>query len=87
MKSLIVGVICFIASSWCFSQEVLILDEERNPIANVAAFNIIKTKSSLSDNSGIINLSRFVKSDTLFFQHPSYKLKKIKKSDMSLLSP
>ena len=40
-----------------FSQEVVVIDNEKNPIPNVSAFNQTKTKSVLSDNDGVINLS------------------------------
>jgi len=65
-----------------FSQEVVVIDNEKNPIPNVSAFNQTKTKSVLSDNDGVINLSRFLASDTILFQHPNYELKEIKKSSI-----
>ena len=66
-----------------FSQERIVVDNEKNPISNVSAFNSLKTKSALSNSEGIINLSRFLLNDTIIFQHPSYKLKKTVKSRIS----
>ena len=43
----------------------------------------MKTKSALSNNDGIINLSRFLSDDTIIFQHPSYKIKKIVKKNIN----
>ena len=63
-------------------QEFIIIDKENNPISNVAAFNETNTKSSLSNNDGIINLSRFMIDDLIVFQHPNYQIKKIKKSEI-----
>jgi len=66
-------------SLFSFGQKVIIIDKQNNPIANVSAFNLSKTKSSLSNNDGIINLSRFFNNDTICFQHPNYKFTKILK--------
>ncbi|MBF25045.1 MAG: hypothetical protein CMP49_00785 [Flavobacteriales bacterium] len=63
-------------------QNTTIIDGNKNPIANVSAFNKLKTKSILSNSEGVINLSRFVKDDTIYFQHPQYEIKKICKSDI-----
>ena len=65
------------------SQERMVVDNERNPISNVSVFNSMKTKSALSNNDGIINLSRFLSDDTIIFQHPSYKIKKIVKKNIN----
>tara|TARA_B100001142_G_scaffold191403_1_gene190483 strand:+ start:17958 stop:20453 length:2496 start_codon:yes stop_codon:yes gene_type:complete len=65
------------------SQEKIVVDGERNPISNVSAFNSLKTKSALSNNDGIINLSRFLYNDTIIFQHPGYKTKKIVKKNIN----
>ena len=62
-----------------WGQEILILDEEKNPIRNVAVFNSKNTKSTLSNSEGFVNLSRFEKTELLTMQHPNYKEKKIVK--------
>ena len=63
-------------------QEVIIIDNSKNPIINVSAFNINKTKSVLSDGNGVINLSRFLPSDTIVLQHPNYRVRKLLKSNV-----
>ena len=78
---LILGV--FFISFSGLSQEIIILDERKNPIPNVSGFNLLKTKSTLSNREGIINLSRFLLTDTICFQHPNYKFIKILKKDIS----
>ena len=78
MKAVFV-LLMFLVPLLSFSQELIIIDEQKNPIANVSAFNLSKTKSALSNNEGIINLSRFSNNDTVCFQHPNYKFKKILK--------
>ena len=65
-----------------FAQEITVVDPQNNPIPNVAAFNSLKTKSSLSSTDGTINLSRFSPKDTLFFQHPNYEILKIEKASI-----
>ncbi|RPG58004.1 MAG: hypothetical protein CBD51_005780 [Flavobacteriales bacterium TMED191] len=62
-----------------WGQEILILDEEKNPITNVAVFNSKNTKSALSNSEGFVNLSRFEKTELLTMQHPNYEEKKIVK--------
>ena len=76
---IIITLLCFFFSS---GQEVLVVDEENNPVVNVSVFNSAKTKSALSNKDGVVNLSRFLSSDTIFMQHPNYKLKKILKSSV-----
>ena len=64
------------------TQEFIVIDTEKNPISNVAAFNESNTKSSLSNNDGVINLSRFMIDEVIVFQHPNYQIKKIQKSSI-----
>ena len=77
--------VVFILIQDAFGQEIIIVDEQNNPIINVSAFNVSKTKSILSNNDGIINLSRFLASDTIYLQHPNYKLKKLTKDQLGAL--
>ena len=65
-----------------YGQEIIVIDDKNNPIVNVSAFNFLKTKSVLSSHNGIINLSRFLSSDTIYLQHPNYKLKKLTKNKL-----
>ena len=83
MKIWRLSIFIFILSYVTHGQEFIIIDQENNPVSRVAAFNIAKTKSALSNSDGIINLSRFLDDDTLFFQHPGYEIKSIKKVEIS----
>ena len=49
----------FVLSIIAKGQEVIVIDQENNPVSKVAAFNSSKTKSSLSNSEGIINLSGY----------------------------
>ena len=64
------------------TQEFIVIDEQNNPISNVAAFNLSNTKSSLSNNDGVINLSRFIIGEIVVFQHPNYQIKEVKKGEI-----
>ena len=61
-------------SNQAMAQEFIIIDTEKNPISNVAAFNESNTKSTLSNNDGVINLSRFMIDELIIFQHPNYQI-------------
>ena len=65
-------------------QEVLILDENNNPIPNVALFNEKKTISTLSSISGEANISRFKNNELIYIQHPIYQSPPIKKETILL---
>ena len=82
MNRFLVILLAFLFSGLSFGQEIIVVDAEKNPIANVSAFNSSKTKGVLSNKDGIVNLSRFLSSDTIFMQHPNYALKKLIKSDI-----
>jgi len=69
-------------SNQAMAQEFIIIDAEKNPISNVAAFNESNTKSTLSNNDGVINLSRFMIDEVIIFQHPNYQIKKIEKNEI-----
>ena len=62
-RLLIICVMLIHINFW--GQEILILDEEKNPIRNVAVFNSKNTKSTLSNSEGFVNLSRFEKTELL----------------------
>ena len=77
---LIFAIFSLIENTYC--QEIIVIDDKNNPITNVSAFNFLKTKSVLSSHNGVINLSRFLASDTIYLQHPNYKLKKLTKNQL-----
>lgn len=60
-------------SVFTYSQKIVIKNiTTGEPVENVAVFNKDKSKSTLSDENGILDLSIFEPSDTLIFQHTSY---------------
>ena len=71
-----------LVSTVVFSQEIIIIDDQYNPIPDVAIYNVDKTKSSLSNEFGVINISRFTSAEKLFIQHPNYEKKEIIKSEI-----
>tara|TARA_B100001250_G_scaffold377612_1_gene366833 strand:+ start:1629 stop:4130 length:2502 start_codon:yes stop_codon:yes gene_type:complete len=83
MKHILFWII-FSYSFFSCAQKLIVIDSEKNPISNVSAFNLSKTKSALSNADGIINLSRFLAYDTVCFQHPNYKLKKVVKANINV---
>lgn len=56
------------------SQKITVLDNSNlQAIEHVAVVNLQREGTALTDHDGIADLSEFSKSDTLFFQHPSYQ--------------
>ncbi|MEA3462427.1 MAG: TonB-dependent receptor [Bacteroidota bacterium] len=49
----------------------------------MAVFNTSQEKAAITDSLGMIDISIFQGSDTIIFQHPSYLMKKYKRSDIS----
>ena len=65
------------------AQEITVLDQATNtPIVNVAVYNISKTKNSVSNINGEVNISKFSEDEMLIFQHVSHLEKRILKSDL-----
>ena len=57
-----------------FGQTITVRDSlTNNLLENIAVFNPQKTKSTLSNNSGVIKIDVFNDDDIIIFQHPSYK--------------
>lgn len=55
------------------AQEILVLDKEtKEPLFNVTVFNESKTKSTLTDYQGEVNLSIFSPEEEIFFRHISH---------------
>ncbi|MEL7003299.1 MAG: TonB-dependent receptor plug domain-containing protein, partial [Bacteroidota bacterium] len=66
-----------------FAQDVKLLDATTLlSIENVAVFNLDKTKSAVSNNQGVVNLSVFNDNEILIFQHPAYQELNLKKVDI-----
>jgi len=77
--------LCLFAIGTVYSQQVLILDENNNPIPNVALYNEAKTISALSNVSGEVNISRFDDNDLIYIQHPIYTSPPLKKASIILI--
>jgi hemoglobin/transferrin/lactoferrin receptor protein len=55
------------------AQEVIVINGSTGtPVENVAIYNQDRTKSILTDEQGIANISEFNEHDTLYFQHTSF---------------
>ncbi len=66
-----------------FSQKAKILDQETGKIIkNVSIFNENKTKSSISDDNGFIDITSFNANEIIFFSHISYAEFKLKKATL-----
>jgi hemoglobin/transferrin/lactoferrin receptor protein len=56
------------------AQEILVKNIRTDePLENVAIFNQHMDKSTITDENGVASIGNFNKTDTLFFQHPSYE--------------
>ncbi|MDG2483488.1 MAG: TonB-dependent receptor [Flavobacteriaceae bacterium] len=63
------------------AQQVTIVDETNlDPVAGVAIFNLVKTKTNISNFDGQISLARFQSFERIYFQHISYHRESILKS-------
>ncbi len=73
------------------AQQVVVVDETNSePIAGVAVFNLVKTKTNVSNLDGIVSIERFQSFERIYFQHLSYHRESILKSklrDTIFLSP
>ncbi len=79
MKRLsLTGILMFFIALTALSQSAVVLDRQTGePIYNVLVYNQEKTKTAVTDRQGFFNLGLFSKEDTLVFQHPSYKTKRL----------
>ncbi len=69
--------LCFLVllltSFSCFSQKIKVLNKENKVgIDQVFVFNNNKSITALSDSSGFVDLTMFLKKDTLTFTHPGF---------------
>ena len=61
------------SSFFAFSQNIKVQNSEtKQGVSEVFVYNKDKSITSVSDSSGLINLSSFSKRDTLIFTHQSY---------------
>lgn len=66
-----------------FAQEVTILDmDTKEPIINVAVYNLDRSKTALSDFDGRCDLSIFDRNERITFKHISYEIRKSTKAQL-----
>ncbi len=66
-----------------FAQNIKIVDHATGlPVSDVALFNKKREKSVISDQNGNADLGIFSETDSIFFQHPSFKRIVMLKSDL-----
>ncbi len=68
------------------AQEITILDmDTKEPIINVAVYNLDKSKTALSDFNGRCDLSIFDRNERITFKHISYEIRKSTKNQIQKL--
>ena len=83
-KNILVVAICLVCWN-SFSQELIIKDSQDNSeINNATVYNTQRTISVLSNSEGVLDLSKFNKTDTLVFSHLSYEKLILAKSNFSV---
>lgn len=83
MKLKIATFILILSGFSLFAQQVVILDfETKEPVPGVAFYNISKSKHGISDLDGKISLDIFSPNETVYFQHTSYELVSLTKSQI-----
>ncbi|MEL6811549.1 MAG: TonB-dependent receptor [Bacteroidota bacterium] len=67
--------LCFIGFSIStHAQKIQVLsDEDRQPVSGVAVYNLDKTKTGVSDFDGYVDISAFLDSESITFQHISHQ--------------
>jgi len=79
--------IAFFILLLCFqmslAQEIIILDgDTKEPIPNVAVYNLDRSKTSLSDFNGKCDIAVFKDNERVTFKHLSYQIRKSTKSQI-----
>lgn len=83
MKLKIATFILILSGFSLFAQQIVILDfETKEPVPGVAFYNISKSKHGISDLDGKISLDIFSPNETVYFQHTSYELVSLTKSQI-----
>ncbi len=66
------------------SQHIKILEEKTNlPVAGALVYNASKSKSTMSDIDGVVNLGQFSIDELIFVEHLLYKTKNFKVSEIN----
>lgn len=77
--------ISLVRQSILYAQIITLLNEStKEPIENMALYNSDHKYSTLTNAFGKANITHFADSDSIFFQHPSYKSCVYLKSDLIL---
>ncbi|WP_010231025.1 TonB-dependent receptor [Gillisia marina] len=72
-----------IALSGLRAQEIVVLDQDsKEPLVNVAIYNIGKSKNSITNLDGKANISKFNVDEVLVFKHISHLEKRLLKSEI-----
>lgn len=82
MRKIIFGIVllCF---QTIIGQEIFILDmDTKEPVLNVAVYNLDKSKTVLSDFDGRCDLSIFDRNERITFKHISYEVRKSSKGQI-----
>lgn len=75
--------IIFLCFQMSFAQEIIILDGDTGDrIANVAVYNLDRSKTSLSDFDGKCDLGVFENNERITFKHLSYQVRKSTKNQI-----
>jgi hemoglobin/transferrin/lactoferrin receptor protein len=83
MISRIVVVIFLLCLQVVSSQEIMVFDiDTKEPILNVAVYNLDKSKTAISDFDGKCDLSIFGRNERLTFKHISYDIRKATKAQI-----
>lgn len=78
----------FLTSHILVAQQIKVVDKlTKNPIPGVALYNKDKTKSAITNLDGEARLDVFLSAEMIYFQHLSYLLEKLEKSQIDLNSP
>lgn len=73
-------ILFFLIFSSAFAQEIIIIDQDtKEPIPDVAIFNVDKTKTALTANNGSADVSIFNKNEKITLKHIGYQTKKTTK--------
>ncbi|CAL2090326.1 Hemoglobin/transferrin/lactoferrin receptor protein [Tenacibaculum sp. 190524A02b] len=77
----IIAILFFITITPMFSQTLTVIDAETGkPIDAVAVFNPNKSKSSITNENGEVNITSFKEEELLIFSHVAYAEYQLKKS-------
>ncbi|MEP3208923.1 MAG: TonB-dependent receptor [Maribacter sp.] len=83
MMTRIFFVLFFLGLQLVSAQEITVLDvDTKEPILNVAVYNLDKSKTAVSDVDGSCDLSIFDRSERITFQHISYEIRKSTKAQI-----